>query len=89
MTDDNLSASLPELMEEGERFTFHAAYEDAEDVRGTVTATGVTAALDAAADDLLRQVGKDPIAYGKLVKVTVESEDGITMTVRPEYDVDV
>lgn len=67
-------------------WVFHAEYADAADVRGTVVAPGPSEALDLAATDLLRQVGSDPIAYGKLVKVTVDDGDGMVMTVRPEWD---
>lgn len=69
-----------------QQWDWYAEYEDAEDLYGTVAAEGTTNALDFAAHDLSLQTGHDPISYGKLVRVTVESEDGITMTVRPEYD---
>lgn len=74
--------------EEGARtFTYHAEYVDADDVRGTVEAIGISEAIVATAEDLLHQVGKDPTEYGRLTKVTVSSDNGgLTATVTPEYD---
>lgn len=70
-------------------FIYHAVYFDAEDVVGSVEADEVGEALSLAADDMLRQVGKDPISYGTLAGVTVECEDeGLKITVTPDYTPD-
>lgn len=86
MSADNRDATEEEFPDE--EWSWHAVYADAQDVCGTVMADSPSVALDLAAADMLRQVGADPIGYGKLVKVTVDNGDGLVMTVAPDYDED-
>jgi hypothetical protein len=68
-------------------YSYLAEYSDAPNVSGTVDAASIFDAADAAAHDLLTQVGADPVAYGQLVKMTVKAnEDGIELAIIPERE---
>ena len=72
---------------ENTEFTYHAQFFDAPDIAGTIEASSIDEAVDAAADDMCDRLELiDTFEYGLLTSLTVTSGNVAVLTITPEYD---